>query len=56
MLKFIIDRLKERSTWLGLTGIVAAAGIGLHPEQTEAIIALGIAAAGAVAAFTKDHA
>ena len=54
MLKFILDRLKERSTWVGLTALVTAAGIGLNPEQLEAITLAGIAVTGVIATFTKD--
>lgn len=56
MLKFILDRLKERSTWLGLTAIATAAGIALDPEQLEAIAVAGVAIAGLIASFTKDKA
>ncbi|MEL7146531.1 MAG: hypothetical protein AAFO69_09205 [Bacteroidota bacterium] len=56
MLKFIVDRLKERSTWMGLTGFVGAVGVTLSPEQAEAIVLAGVAVAGLVAAFTKDKA
>ena len=51
--QWIIDRLKERSTWLGLTGALTAAGVALSPEQLEQIIAAGVAIGGLVAAFTK---
>lgn len=54
MLKWIIDRAKERSTWIGLTGLLTAAGIALSPEQAEAIATVGVALAGAVAVLTKD--
>lgn len=53
-LEWLIDRLSERSTWLGLTGLVSAAGVALEPQQMEAIIAVGLAIASAVAVFTKD--
>lgn len=53
MLKFIVDRLKERSTWIGLTGIISAAGVGLSPEQSEAIVLAGVAVSGLIMAFTK---
>jgi hypothetical protein len=52
-MKYLLDRLGERSTWLGLIGIVTAFGVSLSPEQAEAIIAVGSAVAGAVAVFTK---
>lgn len=54
MTEWIIDRLKERSTWLGLISFVTAIGISVNPAQVEAIVAAGMAAAGLVAAFTRD--
>jgi len=54
MLKFIVDRLQERSTWLGIIAIVTAVGVHLSPEQTEAIAVAGVSIGGAVAAFTAD--
>lgn len=54
MLKYVLDRLKERSTWLGLVALVTTAGVALDPAQAEAIVSLGVALAGAVAVFTKD--
>lgn len=53
-MKYLLDRLKERSTWVGLTAVLTAVGVALTPEQTEAVIALGLAVGGAVAVFTKD--
>ena len=54
VLRFIADRLKERSTWLGLLALLTAVGVGLSPEQTEAIAAGGVAVGGLILAFTKD--
>jgi len=51
---WLIDRAKERSTWIGLTALLTAIGVGLSPEQIEAIITAGLALAGAIATFTKD--
>ncbi len=51
---FILDRSKERSTWLGFISLVAALGMVLSPEQKEAIVTAGVAIAGAVATFSKD--
>lgn len=53
-MKWIIDRLKERSTWLGLVSIATALGVGLSPDQSAAIVTAGLAAGGVVAAFTAD--
>ncbi len=54
MKQFLIDRLKERSTWLGITGLLTAVGVALSPGQLEAILALGTALGGAVAALWPD--
>ena len=54
MIKYAVDRLKERSTWLGLTGLLAAVGVAIDPALHEAIISAGLAIAGLIAVFTKD--
>jgi hypothetical protein len=54
IITFITDRLKERSTWLGLTGVLTAIGVGLEPSQLEAISVAGVAIAGLIATFTAD--
>ena len=51
----IIARLKERSTWLGLISLATAAGLGVSPELSQAIIAGGVEAGGVVAALMKDR-
>jgi hypothetical protein len=53
-LQFLLDRARERSTWLGLTGLLTALGVHLAPEQAEAVVTLGLALAGAIAVFTSD--
>ncbi len=52
--QYILARLKERSTWLGLISCITALGLILTPEQQEQIIAAGMAIAGFVGAFTRD--
>lgn len=54
MIKFLLDRAKEPSTWRGIVAILTAAGVTLSPEQGEAIIALGLAVIGAIGVFSKD--
>lgn len=54
MFQYILARLKERSTWLGIISIVTVAGVALSPEQSEAIVNAGVAVAGVVAVFTPD--
>jgi hypothetical protein len=46
--------LKEPSTWRGIIWIFTALGIALTPEQSEAVIACGMAFAGALGAFIGD--
>lgn len=54
-MKYLIDRAKERSTWLGLTGLVSALGLALSPDQVEAIVAAGTAVAGLIGVFGRDR-
>lgn len=51
---FLLDRSKERSSWVGLTAFLSAVGLALSPEQQEAIIVAGVAVAGLISVFTKD--
>ena len=53
MIDWIADRMKERSTWLGLISFAAALGVSFDPAQTEAVVAAGMGLAGIVAAFTR---
>ncbi len=54
IIEFLLLRLRERSTWLGLISLATAAGLVLSQTQQEAIIAAGSALAGLVAALTPD--
>lgn len=51
---YLLSRLKERSTWLGLISLLTACGLALTPAEAEAVIALGMSAAGIVAVFSRD--
>lgn len=53
MMQYLLARLAERSTWLGLIALLSAFGIGIAPEQSDAVIGVGTAIAGAVGVFTK---
>lgn len=50
---FLLDRAKERSTWLGFISVATGFGLSISPEQAEAIISLGLAVSGVVAVFTQ---
>lgn len=53
VLTYILDRLKERSTWLGIIGAATAIGISVSPDTANAITAAGVAVASLIAAITK---
>ena len=52
---WIMERAKERSTWLGLITLLTVIGINLSPGQQEALVTAAVAVAGAVLAFTRDQ-
>lgn len=54
VVEFVLLRLRERSTWLGLISLATAAGLILSETQQEAVIAAGSALAGLIAALTPD--
>lgn len=51
-MKFLVDRLKEPSTWAGLAGIAASFGIAAPLYAT--ISAAGMAIAGIIAVFLPE--
>jgi hypothetical protein len=56
MKPYLLARLSEASTWRGLAALLTAIGVTLSPEQTNAIVGLGLAIIGALGVFTKDKA
>jgi hypothetical protein len=53
-IKYITNRAKERSTWLGLIAILSGVGITLQPDMRDAVVSLGAAIGGFIAVMTKD--
>jgi len=53
-MKYLLERLKEPSTWVGLTTIATALGLKISPEQAQSIISTGLLCAGLIGAITKD--
>jgi len=51
---YLLDRLKEASTWRGIIAIITAFGVVFSPDQVEAIVATGLAVIGVIGAFFKD--
>jgi hypothetical protein len=53
-MNWLLDRLKEESTWRGIVLLVTALGVKLDPERGEAIIALGLAVVGLINVLRKE--
>lgn len=51
---YVIERLKESSTWRGLVLIVTVAGAQISPELQNAIVLLGLGMAGLISAALPD--
>lgn len=54
LLQKLLNHLTYPSTWQGIIGLAAAAGLALAPELQEYIITGGVALAGAIAFFFSD--
>lgn len=52
-MNYLIERLKEPSTYRGIVLIITAFGAKISPEQTEAIVSTGLLIAGFIGALTK---
>lgn len=55
-MNWIIDRLKEESTWRGIVLLVTACGVKLEPDKAQAIIATGLAIVGLINVLRKERA
>lgn len=54
LLKQLLERLKERSTWVGLITILTSIGINIKPELSEGIVSAGMGIVGLVFVLTRD--
>ncbi len=54
IIAYILNRLREASTWRGIIMLVAGGWATKNPEQAEAIIPIAIALTGAIGAFIPD--
>jgi hypothetical protein len=48
---YVLDRLREFSTWRGIAALAATAGVVVAPEQLDAVYKTFIAVLGVVAVF-----
>ena len=53
-MNFILERLKERSTWLGLVTLATSIGVNLNPDLVMYITSIGTGVAGLILFLTKD--
>ena len=54
-MRYLLDRIKEPSTWRGLILFVTGFGITLSPEIATNIVAAGTGIAGLVGIMTADR-
>jgi hypothetical protein len=52
---YLLERLKEPSTWRGLAVLATAAGVTFSPEQMEAIVPVGLAVAGVIGVLAPER-
>lgn len=55
VLRFLLARLSEVSTWKGILLILTGGTAYAAPEIQDAIITIGLAAVGAIGVATPDH-
>lgn len=53
-MKYIVDRLKEPSSWRGLVMIATAFGVAVNPDLVAAIVSTGTGLAGVIGFAFKD--
>jgi len=51
ILLYLLDRMKERGTWLSLGTALTGMGVAIAPEQWQIIMAVGMGIPGIVTAF-----
>lgn len=54
MKDYMLNRMREPSTWRGFIMLLTALGVALDAAQTEAVVALGMALVGVVGVFLPD--
>ena len=54
MKDYVLNRLREASTWRGLIFLMTAIGVRFTAVQSDALLALGLAIAGVIGVFSPD--
>jgi hypothetical protein len=55
MKSYIIERMKETSTWRGVILLLTAIGVPIAPAMADSIIAAGMAVAGLIGVSFPDQ-
>lgn len=51
VLSYLLDRIKERGTWLSLGTALTGMGVAIKPDQWQLIMAIGMGLPGIITAF-----
>lgn len=54
MKDYLLERLREPSTWRGIIMLLTAVGVPVAPAMADAIISVGLAVAGLIGVATPD--
>ena len=54
LIGFLLNRLKEPSTWRGVILVLTVSGVALDPDQKEAIITAGVSIVALIGVFSPD--
>jgi len=54
MKNYVLERLKESSTWRGIILLLTAIGVPIAPAMADMIVSAGLAIAGLIGAVTPD--
>lgn len=54
MRDYLLERMREPSTWRGVILLLTAIGVPVAPAMADAIISVGLAVAGLIGVATPD--
>ena len=54
MKQWLIERMREGSTWRGLVLLITAAGLHITPDQAQLIITIGLGIAGSIGLVSPE--
>lgn len=54
MAKYLLNRLREPSTWRGIALLGTVLGINLNPDQINGVVSFGLALSGFIGVFIPD--